>query len=212
MQTVDSVRDVGEARRVQSQYHLTSASENDQVIFDCNSQLFSVPDRMLWEYGSYRQVISDGQSALEPEIKAFRGEPAFSAALLTVIDPHSFTAYYLVDHGEPPLDGQDDPGYGRFQNLLAMNNILATNLALSAVRSVPTNCDLLIIAGPTQRVVARDMEKIYQYLLQGGRLLVLFDNRTTQATAWNRSWAPSASPPSRAPSKTRTILPPAAAP
>jgi ABC-type uncharacterized transport system involved in gliding motility auxiliary subunit len=48
---------------------------------------------------------------------------------------------------------------------------------------VPTNCNLLIIAGASDPLFDAELEKIDKYLLQGGRLLVLFNDSSINREA-----------------------------
>jgi ABC-type uncharacterized transport system len=185
VQTVDYVRDSSAARQVQAHYHLNSADDKDLVIFDSggtNGRTIQVPNKMLWEFGQPHQVISDGQITYSRELKAFHGEEAFDAALLNVINTKPFIACYLVNHHEHDLDSREDTGYWRFCDILAQNNVMAGNLSLAGAGTVPTNCDVLIIAGPTRPIDPGELVKIRQYLMQGGRLLVLFNNFSSIST------------------------------
>ena len=179
------MRDSSAARQIQARYHLNSADDKDQIIFDnsaTNGHTVQLPNKMLWEFGPYREVMSDGQLKMDHELKAFRGEEYFDAALLNVINPKPFIACYLVNHHEHDLDSREDTGYWGFRDILAQNNIFATNLSLAGPGGVPTNCDLLIIAGPTRPIDPGELVKIRQYLTQGGRLLVLFNNFSSIST------------------------------
>src|SRR4029077_15362752 len=135
----------------------------------------------ICEYGPPRQASSDGQFTLSRDLKAFHGEEAFDAALLNVVDTNWFTACYLTDHGEHPLESQEVDGYWKFRDILAQNNIMTTALSLASGGTVPTNCDLLVIAGPRRRIDPGQVEKIRQYLAKGGRLCVLFNNASGSA-------------------------------
>jgi ABC-type uncharacterized transport system involved in gliding motility auxiliary subunit len=53
--------------------------------------------------------------------------------------------------------------------------LTVANLELLGDQEVPADCSLLIIAAPTQRLSDTELQKIDQYLAQGGRLLALFD-------------------------------------
>ncbi|MGH8024711.1 MAG: Gldg family protein, partial [Limisphaerales bacterium] len=87
-----------------------------------------------------------------------------------------FTAYYLIGQGEPSPVDTGDNGYLKFGAILAENYIRLLPLTLSAsdVPS-PSDCNLLIIAGPRERFANSDLAKIEHYISQGGRLLVMLD-------------------------------------
>ncbi len=105
----------------------------------------------------------------------FLGERAFTSAILAVTNPKKLNAYFLEDHrGEHEIQDGDDFGYRTFKSILEQNSIRAESLSLLGTNTVPTNCNLLIIAGPKEPYSALELRKIDQYLTQGGRLLALF--------------------------------------
>ena len=59
--------------------------------------------------------------------------------------------------------------------MLRENYLTVTNLQLLGDQVVPDDCSLLIIAAPTEPLSALELQKIDQYLAQGGRLFVLLD-------------------------------------
>ena len=103
------------------------------------------------------------------------GEQMFTSMLLAVTSAKPFKAYFLQGHGEPSLSDTDETGYLKFGSILAQNYIAVTNLELLGDNPVPMDCNLLIIAGPRTAFSEPELQKIDQYLTQGGRLLVLFN-------------------------------------
>ena len=106
---------------------------------------------------------------------AFNGEQAFTSMLLAVTSAKPFKAYFLQGHGEPSLSDTDETGYLKFGSILAQNYIAVTNLELFGDNPMPMDCNLLIIAGPRTELSETELQKIDQYLAQGGRLFVLFN-------------------------------------
>ena len=95
--------------------------------------------------------------------------------LLAVTNPKPFKAYFLQGHGEPSLSDTGERGYLKFGSILAQNYIAVTNLELFGDIPVPMDCNLLIIAGPRTEFSETELQKIDQYLSQGGRLFALFN-------------------------------------
>jgi hypothetical protein len=81
----------------------------------------------------------------------------------------------LQGHGEPSLNDTGETGYLKFGSILAQNYIAVTNLELTGDSGVPMDCNLLIIAGPRTELSETELQKIDQYLAQGGRLFALFN-------------------------------------
>jgi hypothetical protein len=105
----------------------------------------------------------------------FLGERLFTSGILAVTNPKKLNAYFLEDHlGEHEIRDGTDFGYRTFKSILEQNSIHADSLSLLGTNTVPTNCNLLIIAGPKEPFSDLELQKIDQYLNQGGRLLALF--------------------------------------
>jgi len=179
IKVVDYDRDPGEAAIITQKYHLPpqGAHPNEPpaknlIIFDCNGHSLPVPGDALVELGP-TGMTKDKQIEFGP--KAFRGEMAFTAALLVVTNPKPFIAYYLMGHGEPSPIDTSDTGYSKFGAILGENYIQLAPLTLLGDSDVPSGCDLLIIAGPRQRFTDAELAKIEHYISQGGRLLVMLD-------------------------------------
>ena len=99
----------------------------------------------------------------------------FTSMLLALENPHPFKAYFLQGHGEPSLTDSGQSGYLKFTSILQENYIDVQPLELLGDNDVPEDCNLLIIAGPTGPLSGLELQKIDQYLAQGGRLFVLLN-------------------------------------
>ena len=179
VKVVDYDRDPGEAEVIMQKYHLPpqGSHPNDPpaknlIIFDCDGHSQPVPGDALMQLGA-TGMNKDKQIEFGPV--AFRGEMAFTATLLVVTNPKPFTAYYLVGQGEPSPVDTGDTGYSKFGAILGENYVRLAPLALVGDSNVPSDCNLLIIAGPRQRFPDSELTKINHYISQGGRLLVMLD-------------------------------------
>ena len=111
----------------------------------------------------------------------------FTAALLAVTSTKPFNACFLQGHGEPSLDETADAmGYGKFAAVLETNHIRVEPLSLIN-NPVPQDCNLLIIAGPKDAIAPSELDRIAQYVNEGGRLLVMFNAyfREIERRGWN---------------------------
>jgi hypothetical protein len=172
--TVDYVRDAGEAQKIKEQYKLNSPTDKNLVIFDCESRVKIVPGDSLTQV-KLEPVYNPKEREFRRRPIAFNGEQAFTSMLLAVTSARPFKAYFLQGHGEPSLDDTGETGYLKFGSLLAQNYIAVTNLELFGDNPVPMDCNLLIIAGPRMELSETELQKIDQYLAQGGRLFMLFN-------------------------------------
>jgi ABC-type uncharacterized transport system len=174
VKTVDYMTDPGAAQKIKEQYKLTSATDKDLVIFDCDGHWKTVNGDALTQV-KLEQVPNATQREFRRKPIAFNGEMLFTSILLAVENPKPLKAYFLQGHGEPSLSDSGDTGYFKFGATLAESYIATSPLQLLGDNPVPDDCNLLIIAGPHVAFSEMELQKIDQYLQQGGRLFVLFN-------------------------------------
>ena len=177
LETVDYLRDPAAGQKVKDEYKLPATTDKDLVIFDCEGQLpIVLPGDALAKY-IMEQLPSEKEIKFLRKPTEFFGEKMFTSALLRVTSPKPLNAYMLQGHGEHAIDS-GDPSYGylQFAAMLRQNwNIRVGALSLLSTNPVPADCNLLIIAGPQNAFLPEEIEKIDQYLSQGGRLFALFN-------------------------------------
>ena len=174
VKTVDYLRDAGEAQKIKDQYKLSSAKDKDIVIFDCGGHVKKVDGDSLTQV-KLEQVPNATEREFRRKPIAFNGEMLFTAMLLAVESPRPLKAYFLQGHGEPSLSDSGETDYQKFGAVLAENYIATEPLQLLGDNVVPDDCNLLIIAGPRSAFSEAELQKIDQYLAQGGRLFMLFN-------------------------------------
>jgi hypothetical protein len=176
--TVDYVKNPGLAAMIKEKYRLTFPQTKNEVlfknlvIFDCNNRVKAVYDKELWDYD-----LSDFLSGKESEIRraAFKGEMLFTSALIVVSDNRVRNAYFVTGHGEhSPISQEANTGFKDFASILELNNIQVNLLNLTSTNRIPEDCNLLVIAGPVNRYLPEELNKINDYLKSGGRILILF--------------------------------------
>jgi hypothetical protein len=173
VRTVDYLRDPGEAEKVAEKYKFNATGAKNLIIFDAGDDRFQIrPGDALIQYG-IKDMSKDKQLDIGPV--AFRGEMMFTSMLLALQKSTPFMAYFLQGHGEPSLTDTGNFGYAKFYGVLGENYIKVQPLELLGNNPVPADCDLLIIAGPTAKLRDLELQKIDQYLSQGGRLFALLD-------------------------------------
>jgi ABC-2 type transport system permease protein len=174
VKVVDYVRDAGEAQKIKEQYKLSSATDKDLVIFDCEGRVKIANGDSLAQY-TLEQILNEKDREFRKKPIAFRGEMTFTSMLLAVVNPKPLKAYFLQGHGEPSLSDSGEQGYLKFGSILGENYIATVPLQLFGDSPVPDDCNLLIIAGPRTALSEIELQKIDQYLAQGGRLFALFN-------------------------------------
>jgi hypothetical protein len=168
------VQDPGEAEKVKAQYKLAGADNKDLVIFDCNDRVKTVSGAAITQY-TLEQVPNEKEREFRKKPVAFSGEKIFTAMLMALQNARPLRAYFLQGHGEPSLTDNGNFGYLKFASVLQQNSIVVTNLELPDTAEIPMDCNLLVIAAPAAAFADSELQKIGQYLAQGGRLLLLFD-------------------------------------
>ncbi|HET6280905.1 MAG TPA: Gldg family protein [Polyangia bacterium] len=106
-------------------------------------------------------------------IRAWKGEPAFVGALLTVTDDHPPVVCFAGGHGEPDSESVDDGGYATFADDVRRDGNQTRNVARLTSDGVPAACTVLVIAEPQQAYAEGDLAAVETYLDRGGRLLLM---------------------------------------
>ncbi len=189
VRTVDYLRDAGEAEKVKAQFNLPGAATSpnappnkDLVIFACGNRHDVVPGDAVVQFQTVPMDKTD--SNFDPHEKElqfrkkpvqFNGEVMFTSKLLALANAQPFKAYFLQGDGESLLTDNSEGGFSKFGLALAQNDVQVENLELSGKTDVPADCNLLIIAAPVRALSEPAVQKIDQYLSQGGRLFALFN-------------------------------------
>ncbi len=101
-------------------------------------------------------------------------ERVLTAAIREVVSGQAVEVCFTSGHGEPELDQGGDDGLLPLRGRLEKSNF--TVRALPAARALEGRdpigeCELVVMAGPRQRVPAREVERLASYLDGGGNLL-----------------------------------------
>ncbi|HLH04603.1 MAG TPA: GldG family protein [Bryobacteraceae bacterium] len=76
---------------------------------------------------------------------------------------------------EHPLDASDGNGLSQFKTLVERDNYQTQSITLVNQTAVPTDCNVLVIAGPQTDYTANEVTAIKNYVENGGRALFLLD-------------------------------------
>lgn len=180
VRTVDYYLDPGAAQDIKIKYDLGSATNRDFIIFDCGGRKRFVDGTRLSAYqyeAEPKTNRDDPRIYINRKRAAFNGEMHFTAAIFAVSQSRPLKAYFLQGHGErSPNDTDDINGCSKLADIFHRNYVITDTLnTLLGTNSIPLDCNLLVIAGPRQELQTNEVDKISQYLDQGGRLFALFD-------------------------------------
>lgn len=117
-------------------------------------------------------VEYEGRRADAPAIS----EIQVSSAILRVLRGDTKTVCFLSGHGEPALDDDSDKGLSTVRDLLTTNGFPPKPVDLTAGGSIPSDCAVVVEAGPTVALAATEISALNAFTAANGRLLVLGDS------------------------------------
>ena len=120
-------------------------------------------------YGSV--FVSAGDRHLEATAAT---EDAITNALLKLLKGQK-TVYFVQGHGEHDLDSGERSGYQRVKKEIENENSLVKTLVLLQKLEIPSDCTMLVIAGPRTDYADPEIEAIKKYLSGGGRAMFMLD-------------------------------------
>ncbi len=158
---VDIYRQRGRAQELATKYKLT---QENIILVASGNRAVEIRQADLYE-------VSDN------EIKGFRGEKAFTSAILDVSSKKADKIYFLVGHGEMRLDDVDPlRGLSQVESFLRERNFILATLDLAIDDNVPEDADLVVIPSPQASLQPEEVEKLRRYMTErNGRMMVLID-------------------------------------
>ncbi|OHE74697.1 MAG: hypothetical protein A2007_02960 [Verrucomicrobia bacterium GWC2_42_7] len=120
----------------------------------------------------YREIL--GVDLYDAKTSHFKGEQAFTSAILDVTANEKKKIYCIQGHGELNPDSSDPiQGFSAAMMILQHKNIAVEGLDLAKSVNVPDDANLLIVASPQVPFLKQEEEKLRRYLSErNGRLLV----------------------------------------
>jgi ABC-type uncharacterized transport system involved in gliding motility auxiliary subunit len=149
------------------------------------------------QYGATRKgdvVVASGTRTehIEPGPDGTIGEQDVTSAILKVTREKLKTVCFVNDHGEKTLTDQSGEGYSLVDQELKHENYNSRPLDLSSESAIPPECDVVVVAGPTEPFFPQEESMVTKYLDGGGKVLLLLDPEKDPRlddllTAWNIS-------------------------
>ncbi len=163
---IDPDRNPLRTQQLAKEYGVSAANT---VVFSAGVHKKYVSSDQLAEYD-----YSGVQYGQGPKLKAFKGEEQFTSAILAVVNPAQPRVYFTTGHGEHDPASSKEDGYSELAAALKRDNLdVQTTTLLSG--SVPKDCDVLVVAGPTAPFAEVEKKAITDYIASGGRALVMLD-------------------------------------
>jgi ABC-type uncharacterized transport system involved in gliding motility auxiliary subunit len=123
-------------------------------------------DEMVVQAGDVRRVVRNVS------------EESLTNALIGVTRSGPRAVYVVVGHGEKSIASTERDGYSAAAQGLEAQGYAVRTASLSGGARVPSDCDVLVIAGPRTDYFADEVAAIEAYLGSGGSALFLLDPRT----------------------------------
>lgn len=105
----------------------------------------------------------------------FADEQRLTNALVKLISGETKILYFLTGHGEKSPEDSSESSYSTAKTKLEAKNYSVKMLNLLTDSVIPEDADALIIAGPTDPILAGEMELIGAYLDNGGAAIIMED-------------------------------------
>jgi len=147
------------------------------------------------EYGVKRMdeivVASGGRNEhLDPNPLPDASEEDMTTAILKVTRGKVKDVCFVEGHGEDSLSDQGERGYSRAAAGLKREGYDTQSINLVKQGGVPSDCDVVVIAGPQEAFFPAEVDSVEKYLDGGGKVMILADPEVDAKldpiyTAWN---------------------------
>ena len=146
---------------------------------------FVDPDRQpslanRYRVSEYPTIVFEGQeSGAQHRLTApLFAERDFASALLIVTGVERKLIFYLTGHGERDLQDMElgsREGFGLAASGMFGDNYNVIPLSLVQTPEIPGNPAAIVIAGPTRDLNTQEYQVVFDYLRDGGRVLLLLE-------------------------------------
>ena len=122
----------------------------------------------------YQTVVFEtalGTSVVTPEEIVAQAEHAFTNAILEVTGIEQRKVYFVTGNGE----ANPNETLSKAADALQTNLLKVMTIDLQATKSIPSDCSLLIVAGPTKQMSDQERQTIADYLTNSGEAVFLTD-------------------------------------
>jgi ABC-type uncharacterized transport system involved in gliding motility auxiliary subunit len=157
-----------EAYEILELYKFHSNGKFDFEFVDPEANPLAAEQAKISRDGTVVIKMDDHQEAV-----SFINEQEITAALVRLISPEERKVYFLTGHGEydPEISGEE--GFSQVKRTLESKNYSVEKLSLLTTNQIPDDASILIIAGPINPISASEVERIRDFLRNGGSLLIM---------------------------------------
>ena len=166
VEEIDPERNPALAESVARQMDVKKAGT---IVFQSGAQKKFVTEDEMADF-DFSGVPGQGGS-----LKAFKGEQAFTSAILAVTSAKSPKIYFTAGHGEKSIDDASERGYSDLKDLFAKDNETVGTWESLGKAEVPKDADVVVVAGPQTAFLAPERDALDRYVAGGGHLFVMLD-------------------------------------
>lgn len=101
-------------------------------------------------------------------------EQDITGAILKATQEKQLNVYFLQGHGELDPEGFQQEGISQAKQSLEKQNYKVQKLSLFETKNaIPADCDVLVVAGPRQRLMPQELATLTAFVQKGGKLYVM---------------------------------------
>jgi ABC-type uncharacterized transport system involved in gliding motility auxiliary subunit len=124
----------------------------------------------ITKYGT--TVVQIG--AKKEEAKSLTEEEV-TGAIIRDLKSNTRNVCFLTGSGEHQLDDTDRGGLSHFKDLLTKDDYTSKTINLLEKAAIPSDCTVIVVAGPSRDYQATSVDAIKKYVEGGGRTMFLLD-------------------------------------
>lgn len=102
-------------------------------------------------------------------------EEGISGAFIRDLKSNTRTICFVTGGGEHQIDETGGDGYSRFKDLLGKEAYQAKSISLLTTAEVPSDCTVMVVAGPKSDYQQPEVDAIKKYVEGGGRAMFLLN-------------------------------------
>ncbi len=164
---VDPTRNVARAEALLKEFGV----RQNTVVFRSGDRKKYVEEDKLADFD-----FAAAQMGGTPTIKAFKGEEAFTSAILAVSEEKQPKIVFTQGHNEASLESAErGRGYSEAKQLLERDNMTVATWSSLGKDDLPAGTDVVVVAGPRTAFLAPESGALEKHLAGGGHALVMLD-------------------------------------
>ncbi len=159
---------VDRPKELLEQFKLNSKGKFDYEVIDPDADPVRATNAKITQDGTIVLVMGDRQQPVR-----FASEQEVVSGLVRLMNPEARVVYFLTGHGEYSPDDTGQQSYSAVKRTLESKNYSVKMLNLLATNQIPDDANVILIAGPRERVTQAEVDLLRQYQEKGSGLVVM---------------------------------------